>query len=119
MFSLISSLSRSILLLIPANAPTILAGTLCGGTLYWIEQARKVIDAHSPDTVPFGRVKSDAGRIAAIERDRTDSQERTAADWLARGQHQARGVMDLAGIVDEFMVGHLEEHADQLHDLEK
>ncbi len=105
---------------------------------YWIEQARKVIDAHSSHPVPFGRVKSDPERIAAIERDRAVSQhllrarvhahiaelrtflqERTETDWLARGQHQARGVMDLASIVEEFMVGHLEEHADQLDDLER
>jgi hypothetical protein len=105
---------------------------------YWIEQARKVIDAHSAEPVPFGRVKSDAGRIAAIERDRTASsvllrervrthiaelrtflQERTDDDWSARGLHEARGIMDLPRIVDEFMVGHLEEHADSLDDLER
>ena len=104
---------------------------------YWLKQASMVIAAYSSRPVPFGRIKSDAGRIAAIAEDRhvsqevlrerlrvhiaelrTFLQERTETDWLARGQHQTLGVMDLEKIVDEFMVGHLEEHAKQLDDLE-
>lgn len=34
--------------------------------------------------------------------------------WSAQGWHPTLGVMDLTRIVDEFMVKHLEEHAEQL-----
>lgn len=103
---------------------------------YWIEQAQGVIDGYTEQPVPFGRTKSDQGRLAAIERDRnqpiavlwSDTHSDLAAlrafieglddhAWSARGVHPTRGVMPLEGIVDEFLVGHLEEHADQLDEL--
>jgi hypothetical protein len=37
-----------------------------------------------------------------------------AAAWTARGLHPTLGVLPLPEIVDHFLVGHLEEHADQL-----
>jgi hypothetical protein len=37
--------------------------------------------------------------------------------WNARGVHQTLGVMPLPHIVDEFLVGHLEQHAAQLDGL--
>ena len=37
--------------------------------------------------------------------------------WAARGLHPTLGEMDLAKIVDEFLVGHLEQHAAQLDQL--
>ncbi|HXA28040.1 MAG TPA: hypothetical protein VN193_04760 [Candidatus Angelobacter sp.] len=103
---------------------------------YWIEQTRIVIDGHTGEPVAFGRVKSDPVRVAAIARDRQapiDSLwQRTHRDiaslrtflsdlpeaaWPARGAHQTLGVMTLPHIVDEFMVGHLEQHAAQLDGL--
>ncbi len=103
---------------------------------YWIGQARAVIAAYRGEPVPFGRVKSDSQRIAAIERDRgVDVEElwsRVDSDigelrtflaelpdgaWSVRGQHSTLGTMPLERIVDEFLVGHLEEHADQLDGL--
>jgi hypothetical protein len=36
---------------------------------YWLGQVRRVL-AGGPDPVPFGRVKTDPDRLAAIERDR-------------------------------------------------
>lgn len=100
---------------------------------YWLAQARAVIDARSDEPVPFGRIKTDPDRIAAIERDRhTDphallarvrsSLEEVsdaargwdAAAWRARGAHQTRGPMSVERIIEEFIVSHLEEHADQL-----
>jgi hypothetical protein len=103
---------------------------------YWVDQARLVIDSYDGEPVPFGRVKSNPERVAAIERDRRTSVEslwqRTRTDvgdlraflrelpdaaWAARGQHQTLGVMPLPHIVDEFMVGHLEQHAAQLDGL--
>lgn len=103
---------------------------------YWIAQARLVVTSRTSDPIPFGRVKSDPGRLAAIERWRTERVsvllERVRAgvvesrafltaldprDWTARGQHSTLGVMDLRQIVEEFVVGHLEEHATQLERL--
>ena len=105
---------------------------------YWLVQARAVIDARSAEPVPFGRVKSNPERIAAIERDRATAvatlsgrvkehiaqarqflQECEPRDWDARGLHQAQGVMTLERILDEFVVSHLEQHADQLDGLAK
>ena len=102
---------------------------------YWARQIQIVVDgyrqSHSP--VPFGRTKADAARIAAIERDRhvdpaallervrgaiaeaADRLERLPAGaWEAVGRHPTRGELPLSAIVEEFVVGHLEEHADQL-----
>jgi hypothetical protein len=103
---------------------------------YWIQQANDVVAAQSPEPVPFGRVKSDPNRIAAIARDRelptSANYARLAAGivelrqflralpqnaWQARGLHPTLGVMSLERIVEEFMVGHLEEHAHQLTQL--
>jgi len=103
---------------------------------YWIEQAQHVIDGFVEDPVPFGRTKSDSGRIAAIERGRgvpvsvlwseTHSDLEALRQFVrgltehalrARGLHPTMGVMTTAGIVEEFLVGHLEQHADQLDEL--
>jgi hypothetical protein len=98
---------------------------------YWVDEAKKV--AAGPEGVPFGRVKTDPARIAAIERERRADLlhlltrmdqgvaaalalvDRLDAAELARtGTHQTLGRMTVARIVDEFLVRHLEEHADQL-----
>ncbi|MFN2582051.1 MAG: DinB family protein [Candidatus Dormibacteria bacterium] len=103
---------------------------------YWIEQASGVVTRYSDDPVPFGRTKSDPGRIGAIERDRTQplsvlwSDARADIDslrhflerlddrgWQARGLHPTLGVMTMERILNEFLVGHLEEHAEQLDSL--
>ncbi len=100
---------------------------------YWLAQAERVIAEPTNPPVPFGRVKTDAGRIEAIERDRhTDPQallERVRAaladvsdasrswdaeTWRCVGAHPTRGEMSVESIVERFIVGHLEEHADQL-----
>ncbi len=103
---------------------------------YWLHQARHVIEASSDEPVAFGRTKADRDRIAAIERDRhTDPHallERVRASleevgdvarawepahWRLRGAHPTRGVMTVERIIEEFIVSHLEEHADQLDGL--
>lgn len=107
---------------------------------YWAEQVRIVVAAASSAPLaapaPFGRVRSDPGRIAAIERDRREDpaalMERTRLGidqtrdlvrglspdaWNAKGQHQTLGEMPVSRIVEEFMVRHLEDHADQLDGL--
>ena len=103
---------------------------------YWLAQAQRVIAQPTHAPVPFGRVKTDAGRIEAIERDRhTDPAallERVRASlaevsdavrswdeetWQLRGAHPVRGEMTVERIVETFVVDHLEEHADQLDSL--
>jgi DinB superfamily len=103
---------------------------------YWLGEAALVIEHGGTEPAAFGRAKSDPGRLSAIERDRrrdrTALWKRTAADvgrlrdflvgldataWEARGRHPTLGEMSLARIVDEFLVGHLDQHALQLEEL--
>jgi DinB superfamily len=98
---------------------------------YWVREAEKV--AGGTDGVPFGRVKTDPERVAAIERDRGQDLlllltrmdqgvagalallDRLDDAALARaGTHETLGRMTVDQIVEEFLVRHLEEHADQL-----
>lgn len=100
---------------------------------YWLAQAQRVVALPTYEPVPFGRVKTDAGRLEAIERDRhTDPSallERVRSSlaevtdairslppeaWTRRGAHPTRGEMTVRQIVEHFIVEHLEEHADQL-----
>jgi threonine dehydratase len=104
---------------------------------YWLAQIRLVLDRYRGEPVPFGRTKADAARIAAIEAERhTEPGEllarvrrdlaelRGAVEalptdaWEARGEHPTLGSMTMPEIVERFLVGHLEEHADQLDGLE-
>jgi hypothetical protein len=102
---------------------------------YWIAQARIVLSSPR-DGAPFGRVKTDEARVAAIERDRSRRVDELAerlhahreqlraflvelndADWRRTGTHPKLGLMSMVAIVEDFLVGHLEEHADQLDEL--
>jgi hypothetical protein len=104
---------------------------------YWIEQARPLIN-QQPSSEPgrFGRTRSDPERIGAIERDRREPVPQLWAttrediallrtflaglspdQWRAVGLHPTRGVMSVAQITEEFLVGHVEQHADQLESL--
>ena len=103
---------------------------------YWLAQVRRVVSLPTNEPVPFGRVKTDAGRVDAIERDRhvdpaalldrvrgslaevTDAiRGLEPAAWTVRGIHPTVGEMRVQDIVERFIVGHLEEHADQLDGL--
>jgi hypothetical protein len=100
---------------------------------YWLAQAQRVIGQPTQPPVPFGRVKTDSGRLEAIERDRhTDrvallervraaladvsdaARSWNAETWRLRGMHPKLGEMTIERIVERFIVDHLEEHADQL-----
>jgi hypothetical protein len=100
---------------------------------YWTREAELVVERGGG--VPFGRVKTDPGRIAAIERDRNQDAAlllsrmdqgveqvlallgRLDDEALARtGTHERLGEMTVTGIIDRFLVEHLEEHADQLEE---
>jgi hypothetical protein len=103
---------------------------------YWIEQAKQILESDSDQPVPFGRIKTDPVRIAGIEAGRHEpipvlwqrlSEEigdlkaflasLSDDDWRRTRSHQTLGVMDVERMVDRFLVGHLEEHADQLEGL--
>ena len=103
---------------------------------YWLAQAERVIALPTNEPVPFGRVKTDRGRLEAIERDRhtdpaallervrgslaglTEAAHAWPAEaWTRRGAHPVRGEMTVRRIVEQFIVEHLEEHADQLDSL--
>lgn len=105
---------------------------------YWIDEARKVADPAAPEPVSFGRVKTDAGRIAAIAQRRAEplgvlagkladdveelrmflgELDAQPGAWSRRGRHSKLGEMTITAIVEEFLVGHLEEHARQLEGL--
>ena len=103
---------------------------------YWLAQAERVVALPTSEPVPFGRVKTDANRIEAIERDRhtdpaallqrvraslakvSDAARTLPAEaWTRRGMHPTRGEMTVESIVERFIVEHLEEHADQLDSL--
>jgi len=103
---------------------------------YWLAQAQRVVALPTNEPVPFGRVKTDAGRIEAIERDRhtdpaallvrvraslaevNDATRSLAPEaWTRRGAHPMRGEMTVEQIIERFIVEHLEEHADQLDSL--
>ncbi len=101
---------------------------------YWIQQAKPVLRGQpSGEPVPFGRTKSDPERIGAIERNRREAVFVLWADtsagiaelrgflaniapeqWEIRGLHPTRGAMTVDALVNQYLVGHLEEHADQL-----
>jgi hypothetical protein len=100
---------------------------------YWHEQIEGVVGEYAGDPVPFGRLKTDPGRLAAIEvgrhepisllagrvQDAVDELRRylgrlTVAEWAARGRHQTAGDLDVEQMVSRFVVDHLEEHLDQL-----
>jgi DinB superfamily len=103
---------------------------------YWIGELTKVVTGYRGDPVPFGRTKKDPGRIAAIEARRSEDPPALMAEvrahvavwrswlagvdgsaWSAVGAHPTLGEMDLDAMLGHFVVGHLEEHADQLDGL--
>ena len=105
---------------------------------YWLGQAQRVIAQPTHSPVPFGRVKTDVGRLEAIERDRhtdpgallervrsslaevTDAVRSWDDDtWRLRGIHPVRGEMSVEQIIETFIANHLEEHADQLDSLQR
>lgn len=103
---------------------------------FWVPQVRSILDARSSEGVPFGRTKADPGRVDSVERRRHEDPAflhkelaehvvdlkallagMDAEDWSRVGRHQKLGDMPMERIVDFFLVGHLEEHADQLDEL--
>ena len=90
-------------------------------------------DGSAPGQTAFGRVAADELRVGIIERDRTlplrelfdridvgvgrvvrRLEDLEPAALERRGDHPRLGPMTVADITDRFIVGHLEEHVDQL-----
>jgi hypothetical protein len=105
---------------------------------FWVEQAGDVIDAYQGEPVPFGRIRSDPTRLAGIEQglhvpidtmwqevqaDLGDLRSFLRAlpeNWSdSVGLHSTLGPIPTERIVEDFLVGHLEEHAAQLEGLAK
>jgi hypothetical protein len=103
---------------------------------YWLGQADRVIAARNSSPVPFGRVKTDASRLEPIEQGRHEpvgaqmDRLRLALEqlrlfissqdeetWEALGVHQSLGVLTVGRLIQELIVKHLEEHADQLQEI--
>jgi len=99
---------------------------------YWPVQIDQIL-AGGPEPVPFGRVSTDPARIERIGRDRelptaelferiggeasalgTRIRALSAGDAARLGLHPRLGEMTVDAIVQRFLVGHLEEHVEQL-----
>lgn len=100
---------------------------------YWTGELERVLAGQPDRAVPFGRTASDPLRLGVIERDRTlpirelVSRITFGADRLATrldelapgaatrlGVHPTLGEMTVAGLLERFVAGHLEEHVAQL-----
>lgn len=100
---------------------------------FWLGELERVVDGHGGEAVSFGRVAEDVSRIGLIARDRSlplrvlfARIDAGLSAWLDRlptltdadrakvGQHPRLGEMSVAGIADRFVIGHAEEHVDQL-----
>ena len=104
---------------------------------YWIAELKRIIDSPGEAPAAFGRTKSDEGRISAIAMNRSltpHSQFEAAQiamdelrallstmdsrDWARIGEHPTLKAMDIGRFLQEFLVGHYEQHADQLSKLD-
>jgi hypothetical protein len=102
---------------------------------YWIVEVGTVLAADEPPG--FGRTAADEHRLGEIERRRQEQpaalmltvQEESVAlrdlilrldpdAWDRRGVHPTLGSMTVTQIVEDFLVGHLEQHAEQLDRLQ-
>ena len=100
---------------------------------YWLAELRRILDAPGTAPVPFGRTKSDPRRIAAIAQNqarppraqldpalvaldelRALLSTMDSHDWSRIGEHPTLKTMDVNKFLDEFLVGHYEQHADQI-----
>jgi hypothetical protein len=102
---------------------------------YWIVEIGVILAAGEPPE--FGRTQSDPRRLGEIARRREEPpavlmatvREEAAGlrdlligldqeAWERRGIHPTLGSMTVTRIVEDFLVGHLEQHADQLDSLD-
>ncbi len=103
---------------------------------FWLGEMERILDGATGEPVPFGRVATDTVRIGIIGRDRTlplrELFARIRADgarmatWIRTlspaevervGLHPRLGAMTVAEALQQFAVGHLEEHVVQLTEI--
>lgn len=103
---------------------------------YWADELEMVLNRQGAGPVPFGRTKADATRRAAVATARREQVDgyltavlsacdrlrallstMSVTDWTAMGVHPTLGKMGTDAILQEFLIGHLEEHAAQLEAL--
>lgn len=101
---------------------------------YWVDEVERLVAAGGDR--PFGRVRTDPERLARIAAHRADDLHQLLgeidggvdvvesllgrlgpADLALVGHHPTLGPMTVDRIVQELLVAHLEEHADQLGQL--
>jgi hypothetical protein len=99
---------------------------------YWLGEAERILEG-AVQPAPFGRVATNDGRLATIGRDRTLPlreliarvqagiehwrQRWSELDAASRGRsgvHVALGALTVEDVATRFVVGHLEDHLDQL-----
>ncbi len=102
---------------------------------FWTGEIERILAGTGEAPVPFGRVASDDLRIGVIERDRslpprelfsridagTERLGRRLRDLeptgaSSRGVHPTLGEFTVAGVLERFLVRHLEEHVAQLRE---
>jgi hypothetical protein len=100
---------------------------------FWDGELSRIVAAGGGEPVPFGRITTDAARLAVIERDRTlppgELFDRMSAkldvfldhwsSWPPEarervGLHPRLGEVTVAAGAERFIAGHLVDHADQL-----
>jgi hypothetical protein len=100
---------------------------------FWLGEAERIMAADEP--VPFGRVATDARRLAIIDSDRRlpidellarvqlgiEQWRRAIAKFddavrAHQGIHPTLGALDIDSIAVRFAVSHVEDHLDQLAD---
>jgi hypothetical protein len=103
--------------------------------VYWSDEARRVLQG--PDGVEFGRGKSHAGRLRAVELGRSRDRDSLLAglsenlsatgawfgeladeDLAVAGVHFRHGRMTVGEILETYVVAHVEEHVEQLRGAE-
>jgi hypothetical protein len=103
---------------------------------YWLVRCRRIADEGHDEPVPFGRGSDDPERVAGIQlgrempiRDLFTQVRAGAADvrqwlealpdraWEGRAAHQTLGVLSLDEAIQHYLVGHMEDHAEQLEAL--
>ena len=100
---------------------------------FWSGQVRSVLDAPAGEPATFGRTPTDPSRLEGIASGTSEPVEASLAklreavaegtdlllslddrSWSVRGHHVTLGEMEVERIVESYMVGHLEAHADQM-----
>jgi len=103
---------------------------------YWLRELDIVLAGSASDPPPFGRTKADPIRRAAISdgAGREPLSQLAHArralgtvrhlvsvldgdDWGVAGRHSTLGLMDMDALLEEFLIGHFEQHGAQLETL--